>query len=155
MATTYVSTVTATPAHGWVSCEMDNGILYSRSYRASHVAFTKRDVYPLPLDMRVHTSQHSNLALLAPDGYSVQGEIPIRLQEEEDGTYLVTTDLLPMYGHSDNPNDAFNDFRESLRDYFLSLLRDEAILGVLPQRDLGTLRSIFPERTHKLCPRSS
>lgn len=99
-----------------------------------------------PLDVTCETSQNGrHLSLLAPEGYKVQRDILIRLQEDEDGTHIVTSTISIMYGHGQTPEDAFEDFRTSLASYFLSLVRDKDILSVLPQRELKKLSKVFVE----------
>ena len=120
----------------WSSQQSTNRVGYS---------FRLEDTSPSLLDIRFNTSQDGRLSLLAPDGYVVQCEILIRLQEDEDGTYLVTSSTSTMYGHGETSDGAFEDFRKSLRDYFLSLVRDKDILGIPLKRELEELSQVFVE----------
>ena len=67
----------------------------------------------------------------------------VRTQEDEDGNFLVTSDVLTMHGYGESSESAFEDFRVSLKKHFLSLVRDKDILGVLPRRELEELSKIF------------
>ena len=94
-------------------------------------------------DRIVETSSGSTFSLLVPEGYSQLREIPVRIQEDEDGTYIVTCDYGTMYGHGTSERDAFEDFSISLRDYFLRLVEDESILGVPLKEELELLSRVF------------
>ena len=92
------------------------------------------------LDVTSRVEAHS---LLIPDGYVGGKAIMVRTQEDEDGSFLVTSHVLTMHGYGDSSESAFEDFRVSLKNHFLSLVRDKDILGVLPRRELEELSKIF------------
>ena len=133
-----------TEAPHWTGIAGDEVVWYSRR-GASELVYSQHSEQELPnlLDIRCNTSQYGRLSLLAPEGYKVQCAILVRLQKDEDGTYLVTSSTSTMYGHGKTADDAFEDFRSSLKNYFVRLVRNKDALGIPLKRELEELSRVF------------
>ena len=83
---------------------------------------TRRDIW-------FHTSEVGEHSLLVPEGYICGANIIVRIQEDDNGTFLATSEGVTMYGLGESVASAFEDFRTSLRNHFLSLVRDETCSG--------------------------
>lgn len=101
---------------------------------------------PDTLDTWFITSREGPYSLLIPEGYKQAREVSVRVRKIEDGTWLATTRASRMYGHGDSMESAFEDFRNSLASYFLRLVRDKDILGVLLQKGLEKLSKVFVKK---------
>jgi hypothetical protein len=95
------------------------------------------DGYPITL----HT-----LPVPAADGYSraLSSPFPIRVEHAE-GEFVVSDDVLLMYGHGQSLNEALEDYGATLLDYYELLIEREAAgdLGSNERSHLDLLAHLF------------
>jgi len=54
---------------------------------------------------------------IAP-GWKIIEPLLVTIEQDEDGSYVVSEDLFAVYGVGDTPSDALRDYTVSLTDYY-------------------------------------
>lgn len=79
------------------------------------------------------------LGKVSPDWKMVQ-PLPINLEQDEDGTHIVSDDIFLVYGNGNTPIEAMCDYVSSLLEFF-QLVKEGAETNLFDQEQLLNLQS--------------
>lgn len=71
--------------------------------------------------------------------------IPVIIEYDEDGTIIITDDIINMYGVGDTITEAIKDYKDTIKEYYKDLKENEGMLGHNLRQHLEYLRDSQPE----------
>jgi hypothetical protein len=82
------------------------------------------------------------------EGYNITQVLPINLEKEDDGSYVVSDDIFLVYGSGDSRKEAINDYVSSLIEFY-EMVEEDASTNDFDKKLFMHLRSYLAKDSHR------